>query len=101
MKGGFHGKTHGALSATWDNKYRKSFEPLVPDFTDVSYGDGEAAKAAVASDTAAVIGEPIQGEAGIRVPPADWVHLLGDMAPEQGARGLADGVPRGVGRTVR
>ncbi len=99
MKGGFHGKTHGALSATWDNKYRKSFEPLVPDFTHVPYGDEEAAKAAISSDTAAVIVEPIQGEAGIRVPPPDWLHLLMNLAHDEGSLVIADEVQTGFGRT--
>ncbi|MGO9643499.1 MAG: aspartate aminotransferase family protein, partial [Candidatus Bathyarchaeia archaeon] len=52
FKGGFHGKTHGALSATWDAKYRKNFEPLLPDFTHIPYGNSEAAKAEITKDTA-------------------------------------------------
>ncbi len=99
MKGGFHGKTHGALSATWDNRYRRSFEPLVPDFTHVPYGDEEAAKATISSDTAAIIVEPIQGEAGIRVPPPDWLRLLMDLACDEGALVIADEVQTGFGRT--
>lgn len=99
MKGGFHGKTHGALSATWDNKYRKSFEPLVPDFEHVPFGDEDAAKAAVSSDTAAVIVEPIQGEAGIRIPPPNWLRLLMDLAHDEGALVIADEVQTGFGRT--
>jgi acetylornithine/LysW-gamma-L-lysine aminotransferase len=99
MKGGFHGKTHGALSATWDGKYRKSFEPLLPDFVHISFGDSEAAKLAVDRDTAAVLVEPIQGEGGIRVPPADWLATLRDLTEECGALLIADEIQTGFGRT--
>ncbi len=99
MKGGFHGKTHGALSATWDGKYRKSFEPLVPDFVHISFGDPEAAKLAVDRDTAAVLLEPIQGEGGVRVPPPDWLASLRDLTEEHGALLIADEIQTGFGRT--
>ncbi len=99
MKGGFHGKTHGALSATWDGKYRKSFEPLVPDFVHVSFGDSEAAKVAVDQDTAAVLVEPVQGEGGVRVPPPDWLAILRDLTEERGALLIADEIQTGFGRT--
>ena len=90
MKGGFHGKTHGALSATWDSKYRKSFEPLLPDFTHAVFGDPESAKTVISHDTAAVLVEPVQGEGGVRIPPPDWLPLLRDLASENGALLLAD-----------
>lgn len=99
FKNAFHGKTHGALSATWDSKYRKSFEPLVPDFTHVSFGNAEALKTAVSNDTAAILVEPIQGEAGIRVPPADWLPLLREVADDAGALLVADEIQTGLGRT--
>jgi acetylornithine/LysW-gamma-L-lysine aminotransferase len=99
MKGGFHGKTHGALSATWDSKYRKSFEPLVPDFVHISFGDSEAAKLAVDRDVAAVLIEPIQGEGGVRVPPPDWLATLRDLTEEHGALLIADEIQTGFGRT--
>ncbi len=99
MKGAFHGKTHGALSATWDSKYRKSFEPLLQDFTHVVYGDVESAKAAISQDTAAVLVEPIQGEGGVRVPPPDWVPLLRDLTRDKGALLVADEIQTGFGRT--
>jgi len=101
IKGGFHGKTHGALSATWDSKYRKSFEPLVPDFVHIPFGNFEGAKSAVSNDTAAVLVEPIQGEGGIRVPPPDWLPLLRDLAQDAGALLVADEIQTGFGRTGR
>ena len=64
VKGGFHGKTHGALSATWDNKYRKNFEPLVPGFVHIPFDNIEAAKDTITNDIAAVLVEPVQGEGG-------------------------------------
>jgi len=101
IKGGFHGKTHGALSATWDSKYRKSFEPLVPDFVHIPFGNFEGAKSTVSNDTAAVLVEPIQGEGGIRVPPPDWLPLLRDLAQGAGALLVADEIQTGFGRTGR
>jgi len=99
FKGGFHGKTHGALSATWDAKYRKNFEPLLPDFTHIPYGNSEAAKAEITKDTAAVLVEPIQGEGGIRPSPMDWLPLLKDLTRDTGALLVADEIQSGFGRT--
>jgi acetylornithine/LysW-gamma-L-lysine aminotransferase len=99
FKGGFHGKTHGALSATWDAKYRKNFEPLLPDFTHIPYGNSEAAKAEITKDTAAVLIEPIQGEGGIRPSPMDWLPLLKDLTHDTGALLVADEIQSGFGRT--
>ncbi|MEM2046751.1 MAG: aminotransferase class III-fold pyridoxal phosphate-dependent enzyme, partial [Candidatus Jordarchaeales archaeon] len=62
---GFHGRTMGALSATWEAKYRQPFEPLVPGFSHVPFGDAEAVRKAINEDTAAVIVEPVQGEGGV------------------------------------
>jgi acetylornithine/LysW-gamma-L-lysine aminotransferase len=99
MKGGYHGKTHGALSATWDKKYRKSFEPLDTNFAHIPFGDFEGAKSAVSNDTAAVLVEPIQGEGGIRVPPPDWLPLLKDLTQDASALLIADEIQTGFGRT--
>ena len=101
MKGGYHGKTHGALSATWDSKYRKSYEPLVPDFVHIPFGNFESAKSAISNDTAAVLVEPIQGESGVRTPPPDWLPLLRDLTQDAGALMVADEIQTGFGRTGR
>src|SRR5512147_1756486 len=66
---GFHGRTMGALSATWNKKYREAFEPLVPCYEHVPYNNVEALEKAVTGETAAVILEPVQGEGGVY--PAD------------------------------
>jgi acetylornithine/LysW-gamma-L-lysine aminotransferase len=99
IKGGFHGKTHGALSATWDSKYRKSFEPLVPDFTHIPFGNEEVAKELISPETAAVLVEPIQGEGGIRVAPTAWLSLLKDLTQDTGALLVVDEIQSGFGRT--
>jgi len=101
IKGGYHGKTHGALSATWDSKYRRSFEPLVSDFVHIPFGNIEAAKQTITTDTAAVIFEPIQGEGGIRVSPVEWLRLLRDLTGDVGASLIADEIQSGSGRTGR
>jgi LysW-gamma-L-lysine/LysW-L-ornithine aminotransferase len=101
IKGGFHGKTYGALSATWDSKYRKNFEPLVPDFTHIPFDNEEAAKGAISKETAAVLVEPIQGEGGIRVATAAWLSMLRDLTQDTGALLIADEIQTGFGRTGR
>ena len=99
VKGAFHGKTHGALSATWDAKYRKDFEPLVPDFVHIPFNNPEIAKETVTNDTAAIFLEPVQGEGGIRVPSKEWVTLLSDLIHDVGGLLVADEIQTGFGRT--
>jgi acetylornithine/LysW-gamma-L-lysine aminotransferase len=99
IKGAFHGKTHGALSATWDAKYRRDFEPLVPDFVHIPFNNGEVAKETITNDTAAVFLEPVQGEGGIRVPSKEWVALLSDLIHDAGGLLVADEIQTGFGRT--
>ncbi len=99
MKSGYHGKTHGALSATWESKYKKSFEPLLPNFKHVQFGNEEAAKTAISKDTAAVLIEPIQGEGGIRVPPPQWLPALRQLTEDAGALLIDDEIQTGFGRT--
>jgi acetylornithine/LysW-gamma-L-lysine aminotransferase len=101
IKGAFHGKTHGALSATWDPKYRKNFEPLVPGFAHIPFDNSEAAKETITNDTAAVFVEPVQGEGGVRVPTKEWLSLLDDLAHDAGGVLVADEIQTGFGRTGR
>ncbi|MEE2708548.1 MAG: aspartate aminotransferase family protein [Gemmatimonadota bacterium] len=98
---GFHGRTFGALSATWNEKYRKPFEPLVPGFSHIKYNDVEAMEAAVTAQTAAVILEVIQGEGGVR--PADGAYLqrTRETCREAGALLIIDEIQTGFGRTGR
>jgi acetylornithine/LysW-gamma-L-lysine aminotransferase len=98
---GFHGRTMGALSATWNPKYREPFLPLVPGFGHVPYNDLEAVAKAVTSDTAAILIEVVQGEGGVR--PADEDYLLGlrKLCDEREVLLVADEIQTGVGRTGR
>jgi len=99
MMGGFHGKTMGALSATWNRKYRTPFEPLVPKIRHVPYGRIERVRDAVNEDTAAIIFEPIQGESGINIPPKDFVPSLRELCDEKEVLLIADEIQTGLGRT--
>src|SRR3990172_8342923 len=70
---GFHGRTFGALSATWEKKYREPFEPLVPGFKHVPYNDLSTLEGAVNENTAAVLLEVVQGEGGVRPGTAEFL----------------------------
>jgi len=98
---GFHGRTMGALSATWEPKYREPFAPLVPEFVHVPYADVEALAASVGADTAAVILEPVQGEGGVRPAPPGYLEAARCICDECGALLLIDEVQTGFGRTGR
>lgn len=98
---GFHGRTMGALSATWEPKYREPFAPLVPEFVHVPYADVEALTATVGEDTAAVILEPVQGEGGVRPAPPGYLEAARRICDERGALLLIDEVQTGFGRTGR
>lgn len=98
---GFHGRTFGALSATWRKVYRQPFEPLVPGFQFVPYNRLERMQQAVDAETAAVILEVVQGEGGVI--PGDGEYLRGVQAlcRERGALFIVDEVQTGFGRTGR
>ena len=78
-EGAFHGRSMGALAITHNPKYREPFDPLPGDVVFVPYGDADALAAAVDDETAAVVLEPIQGENGIVVPPADYLARARDI----------------------
>lgn len=98
---GFHGRTFGALSATWDSKYRDPFQPLVPDFTHVAYNNLEALDAAVTEQTAAVLLEPLQGEGGVRPAMDDYLAGVRRICDARGSLLILDEVQTGFGRTGR
>lgn len=99
MNGSYHGKSLGALSVTFNQKYRKAFEPLVDTVNFSSYGDIEALRSAVDSDTAMVILEPIQGESGIIVPPDGFLQQVRKLCDEKGIVLVFDEIQAGLGRT--
>ncbi len=100
-KRGFHGRTMGALSATWEPKYREPFLPLVPEFAHVPYGEVEVLADAVDEQTAAVLLEPVQGEGGVRPAPPGYLEAARQICDRHGALLLADEVQTGFGRTGR
>jgi len=95
----FHGRTFAALTATGQPKYREGFEPLVPGFRYVPYGDLAALEAAVTNDVCAVLLEPIQGESGVRVPPPGYLTGAAKLCADRGALLVLDEVQTGLGRT--
>jgi acetylornithine aminotransferase len=99
MEGSFHGRTMGALALTSKAAYREPFEPLPGDVTFVPYGDADALAAAVTDRTAAVVLEPVQGEAGVLFPPEDFLARARAITTARGALLWLDEVQSGMGRT--
>nr|WP_272919940.1 acetylornithine transaminase [Streptomyces sp. SID4948] len=97
--GAFHGRTMGALALTGQPKKRDAFQPLPGDVTHVPFGDTEALRAAVGTDTALVVLEPIQGENGVVVPPAGYLRAAREITAATGTLLVLDEVQTGVGRT--
>jgi acetylornithine/LysW-gamma-L-lysine aminotransferase len=98
---GYHGKTLGSLSATWERKYREPFAPLVPDFSHVPYNNIEEFEKAIDEQTAAVILEPIQGEGGVRLATAEFLQAVRKICDTKGALLIIDEIQTGFGRTGR
>ena len=98
---GFHGRTMGALSATWDKTYREPFNPLIPGFSHVPYNDLAAAESAISDQTAAFLVEVVQGEGGVRPGTADYLQGVQALCRERGAMFIVDEVQTGYGRTGR
>ncbi|MDP2840693.1 MAG: acetylornithine transaminase [Candidatus Methanoperedens sp.] len=94
----FHGRTRGALSVTHKEKYRKPFEPLAPAVF-VPYNDADAIRAAITEDTAGVILEPVQGEAGVIIPSDGYLREVREICDETGTLLILDEVQTGFGRT--
>jgi acetylornithine/LysW-gamma-L-lysine aminotransferase len=96
---GFHGRTLGALAATWDPRYREHFEPLPGGFQHVAYDKLDALEAAIDDDTAAVMLEIIQGEGGVRPASADYLHGVQELCRQRDVLLIVDEVQTGFGRT--
>ena len=97
--GAYHGKTMGALSATWDKKYRKPFEPLVPDFKHVPPDNLDKLQKAITENTAAVLIEPIRGEGGVRVPSKGFLQDVREICDKNKLLLILDEVQTSFGRT--
>lgn len=98
-QGAFHGRTMGALSLTGQPSKREPFLPLIKGVKHVPYGDIDAMRKAVSRKTAMVIIEPIMGEAGVIVPPQDYLQQLRQICDKNGALLVIDAVQTGMGRT--
>ncbi|HXN82356.1 MAG TPA: acetylornithine transaminase, partial [Myxococcales bacterium] len=99
MNNSFHGRTMGALAATGQPKYQQGFGPLPAGFRFVDFGDIDALAKAVGPQTCAVMLEPVQGEAGVFVPPRDYLKSVRALCDQHGALLLLDEVQGGMGRT--
>lgn len=98
-EGSFHGRTMGSLALTSKSAYREPFEPLPGEVTFVPYGDADALAAAVTDRTAAVVIEPIQGEAGVVIPSDGYLARAREVTAAHGALLWFDEVQTGMGRT--
>jgi len=101
FEGGFHGRTYAAVSATAQPKYHDGIGPLAPGFVYAPFGDLDAVRAKVNGETAAIMVEPVQGEGGIRIPPAEFLAGLRRIADEHQLVLIFDEVQCGCGRTGR
>lgn len=95
----FHGRTIGTIAATGQDKVRVGFEPVVPGFKYVPFGDIHALRAAISPNTCAVMLEPVQGEGGVNLPPAGYLQAVRELCDEKGLLLVFDEVQVGCGRT--
>ncbi|MBK9123841.1 MAG: aspartate aminotransferase family protein [Chloroflexi bacterium] len=100
-KRGFHGRTLGALGATFNPDYRSPFAGWTPDVTHIAYNDVAAADAAITDQTAAVLIEAVQGEGGVHLADAEWLRTIRHLCTERGALLIVDEVQSGLGRCGR
>ena len=101
MNGSYHGKSMGALSITFNPKYRKSFQPLVDGAVFSPFGDIESLRSKIDDDTGFIILEPIQGESGIHVAPDGFLQDVRKICDENGILLIFDEIQAGLGRTGR
>lgn len=97
-EGNFHGRTLAALSASTEEKYKQGFEPFLPGFVSVPFGDAEAIYNATNENTVAVLIEPIQGEAGVIIPPDGYLQNVRDICDSANILMIADEIQVGLGR---
>jgi ornithine--oxo-acid transaminase len=97
--GNFHGRTITIVSASTEAFYREDFAPYTPGFVTVHYGDAEAIRTAITPNTAAVMLEPIQGEAGVIIPPQGYLADVKKICEENNVLFMADEIQSGLGRT--
>jgi len=98
MRGNFHGRTTTIVSFSDDPDARAGFGPFAPGFVSVPYGDADALDAAITDDVVAVLLEPIQGEAGVIIPPAGYLRRVREITRGRGVLMIADEIQSGLGR---
>ena len=98
-KGNFHGRTITIISFTSDEFYKKEFGPFTPGFVTVPYGDIDAIKSSINSNTAAIMLEPIQGEGGVIIPPDGYLKAVESICNDNNILFVADEIQTGLGRT--
>ncbi len=98
-EGNFHGRTTTIISFSSEADYKRDFGPFTPGFRLIPYGDIEALEAAIGENTAAFLVEPIQGEAGVRVPPDGYLRRAYELCRENNVLFVADEIQTGFGRT--
>ncbi|MFZ5883467.1 MAG: ornithine--oxo-acid transaminase [Chloroflexota bacterium] len=98
-EGNFHGRTVTIISFSTEPSYRNDFGPFTPGFVVVKYGDAEAIEKAITPNTAAVLLEPIQGEAGVIVPPAGYLKQVAEICKRNNVLFIADEIQTGLART--
>lgn len=99
VAGNFHGRTISIISFSTEPSYREAFGPFTPGFVSIPYGDAEAFEAAITPNTAAISVEPIQGEAGVVIPPAGYMKRLREICDRRNILLIADEIQTGLGRT--
>lgn len=98
-KDNFHGRTTTAISASTEPAYRQSFGPFTPGFVAIPFGNLEELREAIGPNTAAFLAEPIQGEAGVLIPPAGFLKAAADLCREHNVLFTVDEIQTGLGRT--
>lgn len=98
MGGNFHGRTTTVISFSDDPDARQSYAPYTPGFVSVPFGDAAALEAAIDASTVAVLLEPIQGEAGVIIPPQGFLQLVREITQRRGVLMIADEIQAGLGR---
>lgn len=97
--GNFHGRTLAAVSLSSETEYKRGFGPMVPGFSLIPYGDLEALEQAITPNTVAFLIEPIQGEAGIIIPPEGFIQKAADLCKKHNVLFIADEIQTGLART--
>lgn len=95
----FHGRTTTIISFSSDNEYKNDFAPLTPGFVSIPFGDTKALEAAITDETCAFLVEPMQGEAGVIIPPKGWLKKVQEICKKHNVLLIVDEIQTGLGRT--